>query len=98
MATVEPATKPYPKIGCREKNGNDFRDDPKCRKDHDVDLGMSEIPEDVLPEDGRTAAGRIEKATMQVAVNQQHKEGRVECRKRQNDQKAVDRRHPGEER
>ncbi len=41
------------------KDRNDLGNDPERRQDHDVDLGMSEVPEDVLPQHGRPAASGV---------------------------------------
>ena len=42
------------------EHGDDLRDDPHRRQDHDVDLGVPEEPEDVLVEDRAAAVGRVE--------------------------------------
>ena len=46
---------------------------PKRRQDHDVDLGVAEEPEQVLPQQRRAALGRVEERAAEVAVGQQHR-------------------------
>ena len=51
---------------------DDLRDDAERRQDDDVDLGVSEEPEDVLEHHRVAAAGRREEARAEEVVGQQH--------------------------
>jgi hypothetical protein len=77
---------------------NDVRDDPEGRQDQDVDLRMAEDPEEVLPEDGIAAAGRLEEQRSEHAVEQEEDRPDRERRERQDDEERDNQRHPGEER
>jgi hypothetical protein len=55
-------------------------DDAEGRQDHDVDLGVTEEPEDVLVHDGVTAAGRVEEGGTEVTVGQRHGDGACQHR------------------
>ena len=46
---------------------------PKPGQDHDVDLGVAEEPEEVLPQQRRAALGRVEEVRAEVAVGEQHR-------------------------
>ena len=46
--------------------GDDFRHDAQGGQDEDVDLGMSQEPKQVLPEDGAAAAGDVEGSIAEV--------------------------------
>ena len=54
------------------KDRDDLRDDPEGRQRHDVHLGVTEVPEQVLPQDGIAPGSDVEKVRSQMAVNQQH--------------------------
>ena len=49
-----------PSSGLRAKAGRIVRDDPEARQDGDVDLGVAEEPEEVLPEERRSARVRLQ--------------------------------------
>ena len=51
---------------------DDLGDEAEARHDQDVDLGMAEEPEEVLPEDGRATGLRVEEVRAQEAIEQQH--------------------------
>ena len=51
---------------------NDLGHEGKGRDDQHVDFGMAEDPEEVHPDDRRTAGLRVEEVAAQVAVDQQH--------------------------
>ncbi len=54
------------------ENRNHFGENRESREDQNVYLGMSEDPEEMLPQNRRTAGLRIEKVATQKPVNQQH--------------------------
>ena len=49
-------------------------DDAEARKDHDVDLGVPEEPEQVLIKDGIAAASSREECRAEIAVGEKHGE------------------------
>ena len=49
MAIVAKTMPLYPKVGFREKTGQDLGHHSKEGKGEDIDLGMAEEPEEVLP-------------------------------------------------
>ena len=51
---------------------DDLRNDAEGRQRHDVDLGVAEVPEQVLPQDRITAAADVEEMRPKVAVDEQH--------------------------
>ena len=50
MAMVAPTIPLYPNTGLREKTGRHFGHDAEVRQGQDVDLGVPEEPEEVLPQ------------------------------------------------
>ena len=72
MHTVAATITGYPKIGLREKTGNDFRHESKTRNDQNVDFRMSKDPKEVHPEDCRSASLGIEEMAAQVSIDEQH--------------------------
>ncbi len=76
--------------GLAAEDGQDLRGDAHRRQDHDVDLGVAEEPEEVLPEEQLPAAGvrprlagndhprREEERGPERAVEEQHDERRRE--------------------
>src|SRR5262249_23372135 len=50
----------------------DFRHESKARNDQDVNFRMTENPEEVHPENGRSAGLRIEKVSSEISINQEH--------------------------
>ncbi len=54
---------------------NHMADDAEGRQNHDVNLGVTEEPEDVLEQDRVTAACNIKEAGAEVTVGQQHGDG-----------------------
>ncbi len=78
---------------------DDLGDHPERGQRHDVDLGVTEGPEEVLPQKGRRpAAGGLEEVRVELAIDEQHHERRVEDGEREDDEDGVDERHPHEER
>ena len=83
--------------GLAAEHGNDLGDDPEERQRDDVDLGMAEEPEQVLPEN-RPAVGGIEDVRAELPIRLQGEQRRREHGERD---KHEDRRHqdvPGEDR
>ena len=64
----------------------DVRRDAHGGQDQDVDLGVAEEPEQVLPEQRLAAAGGQEEVRAGHAVEEQHAERRGEHRQRQQQQ------------
>ncbi len=87
----------YPKIGLRLKTGEDLRDYAEERQRQNVDLGMAEEPEQVLPQHDSTGGG-VEQVRSQVPVHPQSDQGSSEQRKNEEDQHAGDQRIPREDR
>ena len=54
------------------KDRNDFGDERKARNDQDVDLWMTEDPEEVHPDRCRAARLGVEEMTAEIAVDEQH--------------------------
>ena len=75
----------------------DLRDDAEERQRHDVDLGMAEEPEQVLPQDRATGL-RVEHVGTEPAVGQQAEQRRGQDREHHQDQDAGDQDIPGEDR
>ncbi len=71
---------------------------PEPGQHHDVDLGVAEEPEQVLPQQRRAAVGGVEEVRAEVAVGQQHRDGRRDHRHREDDQHRVDEDRPDEQR
>ena len=80
------------------KDGDDLRDDPHRRQDHDVDLWVAEEPEDVLPENGAAALRRIEEVRAGLPVDQQQRQAHRERRQHEDQHQGVDLDRPREER
>ncbi len=68
IATVAATITGYPKIGLRENTGTISETKRERRNDQDVDLRMSEDPEEMHPDHGRAARLRVEKMRAQIAV------------------------------
>jgi hypothetical protein len=64
----------------------------------DVDFGVPEEPEEVLPEDGGTARQRVEEVRTQISVKEQHDLPRRQGRQRVQDLHHRHQRQPYEER
>ena len=77
----------------RENLGHDAEE----RQRDDVDLRVSEEPEQVLPQDG-TTVGRVEDVGTDLTVRLEHQQGTGEHRERDQDQQAGDQRVPHEDR
>ena len=77
---------------------DDFGDHAHRREHHDVDLGVSEEPEEVLPEHRLAAAGRIEEVAAELAIHEEHDERSGERGVRAKDQDTGDEGHPNEQR
>ena len=73
-------------------------EDPERRQHEDVDLGVAEEPEQVLPQQRRAALGRVEEVRPEVAVQQQHRDRGGQRREREDDQVRVDQHRPHEQR
>ncbi len=82
------------------EDGEDLRDDPHRRQDHDVHLGMPEEPEHVLVEHGAAAAGGLEevKRAGELALEQQHRQPGGQRRQDEQEQPRVDVDRPDEQR
>ncbi len=81
----------------------DLRGDAHRRQDHDVDLGVAEEPEEVLPEQRLAAARRQEEAGARHAIEEQHRErggqhGQREQQQDGGDEERPDRQRHAEER
>ena len=76
---------------------DDLGDDAEERQRDDVDLGVAEEPEQVLPED-RAAVVGVEDLRTEVPVDVEHQQRRGEDRERQQDQQARHQDVPGEDR
>src|SRR5690606_6113066 len=57
------------------KSRDDLADDAEGRQDHDVHLGVTEEPEDVLVHHRITATGGVEEARAEMSVGQRHGDG-----------------------
>ena len=66
---------------------DDLRHDSKPRQKQDVDLRMSEYPEQVLPEQNVPAGGRIEERRPESPIEHQEHESNRDRRERENQQK-----------
>ena len=76
---------------------NDVRDDAEGRQNQDVDLRVTEDPEQVLPEHGVASPRRLEEERPEHPVEEEEDRPDRERRERQDDQKRHDQRHPREE-
>ena len=77
---------------------DDLGDDAEGRQDQDVDLGMAEHPEEVLPEERITAGGDLVEAGAGVAIHGQQDQGDRDRREGHDDQNLRDQHGPGEDR
>ncbi len=77
---------------------HDLTDHSKTRHDQDVDLRMSEEPEQVLEQNRVATAGRSEKSSSEIAVGQQHRDSTGEHRHRQQNEEHRDQLRPDEQR
>ena len=80
------------------EHGQDLGDDPEAGQHHDVDLGVPEEPEQVLPQQRRAALGGVEEVGAEVAVGQQHRHRRRDHRQREDQQDRVGEDRPHEQR
>ncbi len=62
---------------------DDLADHPETREDHDVNLGVTEEPEQMLVEHRIAAAGGIEEGGAEIAIGQQHRDSGGEHWQRQ---------------
>ena len=62
------------------EGGDDLADHAEARDNEDVDLGMAEEPEQMLPEQRIAALGRVEERGAEVPVGKQHGDGTGEHR------------------
>ena len=74
----------------------DFRDDAHRRQHEDVNLRMAEDPEEVLPQDGLAAGGRVEEIGAEGAVEHELDQSDGDGGESQDDEHRGDERHPGE--
>ena len=72
----------------------DLGDDPEGRQDQDVDLGVAEDPEQVLPEDRVAAAGGHEEVGPEGPVDHQQDQRDRDDREGQQQQDLGDEAHP----
>ena len=83
--TIAPTVPAVPVVRLAREEGEDVAQDPPGREDQDVDLGVAEDPEQVLPED-RIAApahrrrARDEELRAEVAIEQEQERRRAEHR------------------
>ncbi len=84
--------------GLAREDRDDLGDHPEGREHHDVDLGVTEAPEVVLPHDGRAAARRQEQVGAEEAVDQKQHARRGQRGEREHGEHRVDQHHPHEER
>jgi hypothetical protein len=82
--------------GFAAEDGEDLGDDPEKWQRDDVDLGVAEEPEQVLPQDG-SAVGGVEDLGAESPVDFQSHQRRGEQREREQDQDAGHERVPGED-
>ena len=75
-----------------------MRHDAECGQNHDVDLGVTEEPQDVLIEHRVTASCRIEERRSEVPVRQQHGDRSGQNRQCQQDQPGRHEDRPREQR
>src|SRR6185312_8372947 len=75
---------------------HDFGYEAERRQDQDVDLGVSEQPEEVLPEKRVGSGGDLVERGPEEAVEQQERDSDRDDREREDDQELRDERGPGE--
>ena len=78
--------------------GDDHRDHAGGRQEDDVDLGMAEEPEEVLPQQRVAALGRDEERPSERAFELQHDGGEDHRRKGEDDHAGEDQHGPREHR
>ena len=78
------------------EGGQDFGHDPHRGQDEDVDLGVAEHPEQVLPEDRVAAAGGVKEVGSEVAVHHQLDQADGDYRHSQDQQDGGYQGHPHE--
>ncbi|SLD89475.1 Uncharacterised protein [Mycobacteroides abscessus subsp. massiliense] len=83
--------------GLAAEHREDLRHDAEERQGDDVDLGMPEEPEQVLPED-RSPVGRVEDMGSEVAVGGQTEQRGSQQRERDQHEPAGHQDVPGEDR
>jgi len=76
------------------EGGQNFRGQTHRGKDHDVNFGVAEEPEEVLPEEGLSTAGGREEAGAQIKVSEKHGGGGGKNRHGQNQQDRGDEKRP----
>ena len=84
--------------GLAREHGQDLGEDAEGGQHEDVDLGVPEEPEQVLPQQRRAALVGVEEVRAEVAVQQQHRDRRGQRGQRQDDQVRVDQDRPHEQR
>jgi hypothetical protein len=62
---------------------HDLADHAEARQDQDVDLRMTEEPQQMLEQERIAAAMRIEEGGAEIAIGEQHGDGARQYRKRQ---------------
>ena len=77
---------------------DDLGDDAEERQRHDVDLGMAEEPEQVLPQQRVAALGRIEEVRVDEPVHRQHRAGHHDGRHGEDDHERGHEHRPHEQR
>ena len=98
MAAPAKTTAAYPNKRLAAEHRDDLGDDAHGREDEDVDLGVAEEPEEVLPEDRVTAGGGIEEERPELAVERDHEQGDGDDRQREQQQERHHQGHPDEDR
>ncbi len=77
---------------------DDLRETREGRNNQDVDLRVTEDPEEVLPENGGAARLRVEKTPAEITIDQQHDLRRRKRRQREENHEVRHDHHPNKER
>ena len=80
------------------EGGDDLRDHAERREDEDVDLGVAERPEEMLPEVEIGARSHVVEVRPEKPVEHQEDETHRHHRKGEDDEKLHDQAHPDEQR
>src|SRR5690606_31857822 len=80
------------------ENRNDFRNDSHRGENQDVNFGVTEDPEKVLPENRLSAEDRFEEVGSGQAVHHERRESDGDRRESEDDEELGDQGHPNEHR
>ncbi|CAB4812715.1 unannotated protein [freshwater metagenome] len=86
------------KDGLAREHGNDLRHHAKRRQHHDVHLGVTEDPEQMLPQERISTLGSIEECCAKHAIQGEEQERHGNNRKCKHQQHLNHKVHPGEHR